>query len=160
MRLHRLLEALKNPYGTPTEPIMLPIPVDEGHRCKATALGEGQSVDSALDALLKHSGYGGDDNASVRARLIDAVNGLPVVKQSPNGQNARTGKDALPILAWFLDIWDGTDSTIKHDLEQVSDLVVAKNGLKTTRGKWLDDLQRRYPTVDKFRAYIQSPCLI
>lgn len=148
MRLHRLLEALKNPYGTahlmPTEPIMLPIPVDEG-----------QSVDSALDALLKHSGYGGDDKAKVRERLIDAVNGLPVVKQSPNGQNARTGKDALPILAWFLGIWNGAVGTIEHDLEQVSDLVVAKNGMKSTRGKWLDDLQRRYPTVDKFRAYIQ-----
>ena len=144
MRLHRLLEALKNPYGTPTEPIMLPIPVDEG-----------QSVNDAMDALMKHSGYDGEGNNALRERVIKAVNALPVVWASPNGQNARTGKDALPILAWFLGIWNGTAGTIQHDLEQVSDLVVAKNSMKSTRGKWLDELQRRYPTVDKFRAFIE-----
>ena len=165
MRLGYLLEALNNPYGdhsafdthygTPTEPIMLPIPVDECHSCKATALGEGRNVDDAMDALLKHSGYDGDENKALRERVIKAVNALPVVWASPNGQNARTGKDALPILAWFLGTWNGKEGTIQHDLEQVSDLVVAKNGMKSTRGKWLDELQRRYPTMDKFRAFIE-----
>lgn len=158
MRLGYLLEALNNPYGdhsaidtlygTPTEPIMLPIPVD-------TALREGRNVDDAMDALLKHSGYDGEGNKALRERVIKAVNALPVVWASPNGQNARTGKDALPILTWFLGIWNGTAGTIQHDLEQVSDLVVSKNGMKSTRGKWLDELQRRYPTMDKFRAFIE-----
>ena len=121
-------------------------------------LDEGASVNSELDTLLKQNGYGDTaevDNKMLRQALIQAVNALPVVWQSPNGQNSRTGKDALAIMAWFLSQWDGNRSTIQHTFEEVADLVAIKNSLKTTKGKWLADVQNKYKTVPEFRSFIQ-----
>ena len=154
----RTLEQLLN--GTHPAMRVLPAytyPTDEGHRCKATALGEGQSVRGMAMGLLNRAGFTPD----VAKRVFDELVDMPMGANLPSIVSvSRNEKDLIPLVNWFLSgVGDGRTAdaqAVDDALERLGDLMRRKFDYETTMNVDLTEIQRKHPTLDKLAQWLDT----